>query len=343
MNTIYPKVTVVTVIFGDRWNFLSQVVTAVMKDSYVTKMIIVDNGSENKEEIKKGVKEYGDRVTILRQEKNLGSAGGFAVGLEHARGIDCDFVLILDDDSVPEEGAIASFMEVLKFFPEQKIVLSGSRFNVLNNKEYFYKPSILDDGARGTFFEVFSFRKISHFLKLFFWKNKKKKERGPFIPIIPTEGFIYGGTFIPIDAVREAPLPDKSLFLYGDDIEYSWNVKKLGYSTYLCSVPHLRDVDLTFGTNDSHIFGQFDPSTAPFRVYYRIRNMVRLSIKHSKQLSLVLFLNIFFWMLGLFVLGLFKFGPTTTYLKRVKLIIVAVYAGYCPKSKLAIDTENSFF
>ena len=30
-------------------------------------------------------------------------------------------------------------------------------------------------------------------------------------------------------AVREAPLPDASLILYGDDIEYSWGIKKLGY------------------------------------------------------------------------------------------------------------------
>lgn len=343
MNIDNPKVTVVTVIFGNRWKFLSQVVTVTMKDPHVIKMIIVDNGSENKEEIEKGVKKYGEKIVVLRQEKNLGSAGGFAIGLDYSRGVDCDFVFILDDDSVPEEGSITSFTEILKLFPNQKVVLSGSRFNVLKNKEYFYKPSILDDSARGTFFEVFSFRKFNNFLKLFLWKKKKKEKRGPFIPIIPTEGFVYGGTFLPIEAVREASLPDKSLFLYGDDVEYSWNVKKLGYNTYLCSTPRLCDVDLTFGANNSHIFGQFDSSTAPFRVYYRIRNMVRLSIKHSKQSSLFLFLNIFFWMFGLFILGLFKFGPTAIYFKRVKLMIIAVWAGYFPKSKLATDKENSFF
>ncbi|MFH1188275.1 MAG: glycosyltransferase [bacterium] len=343
MSSIYPKVTVVTIMFGDRWKFLSQVVTAVMRDLYVTKMVIVDNGSSNKEDIENGTKEYGDKVTVLRQEKNLGSAGGFSIALDYARGTDCDFVFILDDDSVPEDGAIASFMEIMKLFPDQKVVLSGSRFNVLNNKEYFYQPSILNESVRGTFFEVLSLKKFVHFLKLLLGKYKKPKKRGPFIPIIPTEGFIYGGTFIPIEAVRKAPLPDKSLFLYGDDIEYSWNIKQLGYSTYLCSVPRICDVDLTFGANDSHIFGQFDPSTKPFRVYYRIRNMVRLSIKHSKQLPPVLFFNIFFWILGLLILGLFKFGPTPTYFKRAKLIVLAMYAGYYQKSKITKKLEESFF
>lgn len=341
MNTQYPRVTAVTIIFGDRWKFLTQVVTAVMKDPHITKLIIVDNGSENKEEIENGTKEYGERVHVIREEKNRGSAGGFSIALEAARHTDCDFVFILDDDSVPEDGAVTSFMEILRLFPDQKVVLSGSRFNVLENKEYFYKRSIEDDKPHGTFFEVFSIRKLIHFFKLFFWKNKKQAKRGPFIPVIPTEGFIYGGTFLPIDAVRKADLPDKTLFLYGDDVEYSWNVKRLGYDTYLCTIPRLYDVDMTFA-GSSHIFGQFDPKTAPFRVYYRMRNMVRLSRKHTKQGGVELFLNISFWTLGLLILGLYKYGPTGNYFSRMVLILKAVYAGYYPHSRVAKHIETSF-
>ncbi len=343
MNTLYPRVTAVTIIFGDRWKFLTQVVTATMKDPHITKLIIVDNGSKNSEEIVNGTKEYGDRVEIIREEKNLGSAGGFHVALARAKDTDCDFVLMLDDDSVPEDGAVTSFMEIMRLFPDQKVVLSGSRFNVLENKEYFYKQSIADDTPHFTFFEVFSFKKLKHFFKLFSWKQKRQIKRGPFIPIIPTEGFVYGGAFIPIDAVRKAELPDKSLFLYGDDIEYSWNIKKLGYSTYLCTIPRLYDVDLSMGSNSSHIFGQFDSQTAPFRVYYRIRNMVRLSRKHSKQGEVELFLNIFFWMLGLYILGLYEYGPTINYFSRIKLMTQAVYAGYNPQSKMGKKIEGTFF
>lgn len=339
----YPRVTAVTIIFGDRWKFLTQVVTAVMKDPHITTLIIVDNGSQNKDEIINGTKEYGERVKVIREEKNLGSAGGFAIGLEAARGTDCDFVFVLDDDSVPEDGTITSFMEIMRLFPDQKVVLSGSRFNVLENKEHFYRPSVHDDIPGYTFFEVFGWAKVKNFLKLFFWKQKRVHKRGPFIPIIPTQGFVYGGAFIPIDAVRKAALPDKTLFLYGDDVEYSWNIKKLGYSTYLCSIPRLYDVDLTFGTNSSHIYGQFDPQTKPFRVYYRIRNMVRLSRKHSKQGKVVLLVNIFLWMLGLFILGFYEYGPTVNYFKRVVLMCKAVWAGYFPSSQIGKKLEESFF
>ena len=342
VTVTYPKITVVTIMYGDRWSLLSQVVTAVMRDAHVEKLVIVDNGSAIPGQIQEGVKGYGDRVIVLETGRNLGSAGGFARGIEYAQGTECDFVLLLDDDSVPEDDFANKFMDTLKLFPDQKVVLSANRHSVLDNREHFYKPSLLSDEPRGTFFEVFSFKKMVHFLALLLIHKKTEPRRGPFIPIIPTEGFIYGGAFIPIEAVRKAPLPDASLFLYGDDIEYSWNVKSLGYSSYLCIVPRLYDIDLTFGINGSHIFGQFDKQTAPFKVYYRLRNMVRLSRKHSHQGKLNLFLNIFIWVLGLFILGFVKNGPTRLYFERITLMAKAVYSGYFPQSELAIETEKSF-
>ena len=69
------KVTAVTIMYGDRWKFLSQVLEAVMRDPYISTFVIVDNGSKNETEIKEGVKQYSERVVVLRQEKNLGSGG----------------------------------------------------------------------------------------------------------------------------------------------------------------------------------------------------------------------------------------------------------------------------
>lgn len=335
---IYPKVTAVTIMYGDRWRFLSQVVVAAMRDPHITKLTIVDNGSKNKEEIENGVKEYGDRVTILRQEKNLGSAGGFAKGIEYAKNTDCDFVFLLDDDSVPEDDSIEKFMEALKYFPDGKVVLSGNRVNVPGNQEFFYRPSLKNIAPRGTFFEVFNSDKIAHFFRLLRGLYKKGVGRGPFIPIAPTEAFVYGAAFIPIEAVRKAPLPDASLFLYGDDVEYSWGIKKLGYSSYICASPKIYDVDLTFGEG-SHIFGLFEPQTLSFKVYYRIRNMVRISVRNTKQTKLSLFLNIFVWITGLLFLGGFKYGATRIYWKRAKLVLQAVYGGYVLNAQIPKEAQ----
>jgi GT2 family glycosyltransferase len=341
MNTeqkLQVKVTAVTIMYGDRWRFLSQVLEAVMRDPYITTFVIVDNGSKNELEIKEGVKQYGDRVVVLRQEKNLGSAGGFAKGLEYARTTDSDFVFILDDDSVPEDGTVEKFMEMRKLFPTPNVVLCSNRVTVPGNKEKFYQLSLKKPSATGTFFEVFSVAKIANFVHILSNKKASDNMPSPFIPIIPVTAFVYGGSFIPMQAVKETPLPDASLFLYGDDIEYAWAVKKAGYDAYLCASPLMYDVDLTFGEG-SHIFGLFEAKTLPFKVFYRVRNMVRISRKHSSQSAPVLFINMFVWILGLYVLGFLRFGPTTTYFSRAKLIMQAVIAGFSHSSTIPKEAQ----
>ena len=177
------KVTAVTIMYGDRWKFLSQVVEAVMRDPYITTFVIVDNGSKNKLEIEEGVKVYGNRVVVLRQEKNLGSAGGFAKGLEYARTTDSDFVFLLDDDSVPEDNTIEQLLYLRKLFKNEKVVLSASRPSVPGNIDYFYKPSLETTLARRTFFEVFSFSKFENFIRLLIKPKINTVNSRPFIPI----------------------------------------------------------------------------------------------------------------------------------------------------------------
>ena len=178
------KVTAVTIMYGDRWKFLFQVLESVMRDPYITTFVIVDNGSKNEMEIKEGVEKYGERVVVLRQEKNLGSAGGFAKGLEYARTTDSDFVFILDDDSVPEDGTVEKFMELRKLFPTPKIVLCSNRVTVPGNKEKFYQLSFKKPSATGTFFEVFSIAKIVNFLNLLNKKKASDIKSSPFVPVI---------------------------------------------------------------------------------------------------------------------------------------------------------------
>jgi GT2 family glycosyltransferase len=319
------KVTVLTVTYGNRFAYLSQVIRRVMEDTSVTKLIIVDNGSHNKEAIHNEASKYGERVIILREEKNIGSAGGFAKGLLAACATECDYVLMLDDDNVPEKGFVDIFSQTLATFGGKKVVLCGNRFQLQGNEEVFYTPPPYKTTSTGTFFDVISFSKARRFFELF--KKDTQVVRGPLTPSIPNESFAYGGTLLPIEAVRKAELPDPSLVLYGDDIEYSWNVKKLGYESYVCISPKIADVDLTFGSS-SHIKGLFDPQTKSFKVYYRIRNMVRLSLKHSKQMKVVLVTNILVWVTGLCIIGIASQGIGKLFWKRAYLIMRAVIAGF---------------
>jgi GT2 family glycosyltransferase len=337
MKDAQIRVTAVVIMHGNRWKFLSQMITAVLKDEHITKLVIVDNGSQNKQEIIEGTKQYGDRVTILRVDKNRGSAGGFALGIEAARKTDCDFVYLSDDDMVTGPNFVSDFLTIKHLFPEQKVVICGNRADMPGNKNIFYSRSLNQLQSKQTFFEVFGISRIINFFSIMIGTSNTS-EGGVFVPVVPTKGFVYGGAFIPIDAVRRAPLPDASLFLYCDDVEYSWGIEALGYTTYVASSVAIHDLESTFG-EDNHIVGLYREDLADFKVYYRIRNMVKVSRRHTTQSKLRLVSSVIIWVLGLLVVGLSRAGFSRHYVRRSKLIIEAVRAGYDEKRTVPSEID----
>lgn len=323
------NVVVVTVTYGNRFTYLLQVIESVVLDPLVSKVIVVDNGSYNEKEIQDQKHKYGTKLHIIRLSKNAGSAVGFARGLEYARTTEATHVLLLDDDNVPEKGAIKNFSDTLDQCENKNVVLNGSRSNLVGSDTNFLVG--INKKPLFTFFDIFSRYKINYFLKKFFIKRKLHVDHNK--KIRTTDSFAYGGALIPILAVRSVPLPDESLVLYGDDIEYSWNIKKLGYEIYQCESPYIHDVDLTFG-QESHIMGLFDAKTKPFKVFYRIRNMVYLSLKHSLQSRVELYLSMICWFIGLGLVVVIKKGLNKNYFKRVYLIAQAVYAGFYPQKPI---------
>jgi GT2 family glycosyltransferase len=339
MNSDSRSVAVLTVTYGNRWNFLRQVIDMVMKDKHVIQLVIVDNGSSNQHEIQEGVQEYGARVHIIRNEKNIGSAGGFAKGVEYMRSVECEYVLMLDDDNLPEEGAIGKYLEQIKNFQHRKVVLVGNRVNIPGNEDVFYSNEEPQTVPKGTFFEALSLKKLLHFFALFIGRElHKKRPRLAPQAHVANESFVYGGAFIPIDAIRQAPLPDKGLVLYGDDIEYSWGIKRLGYESYVCHSPKIYDLDMSFG-EASQAVGVMAPDTRDFRTYYRIRNMILISRRNTPQLKLALFLNVGIWITGLLTLGAIRYGFTKSYFRKAALIFSASWAGYFPHTRVPVRAQ----
>lgn len=320
-----PKCRVIaaTITHGQRWQFLEQVVSAVMNDEQVVKLIIIDNGSKDRELIRSGVAKYGERVRIVTHEKNEGSAGGFAAAIKAAREEEGDHVLLLDDDSVPEENFVDKYLAAKSVVRNSQAIIAGARSNVGTTKTFF-NPKVIYPPSwyRKTFFEVFSGRKI--------WRRVREFCLGDFgeafVPIIPVKAFVYGGAFIPMEVVKKAPLPDTKLFLYGDDIDYAWGIEAMGCPIYASATPSLYDVDMTFA--GSHITGLFEENVPLWKVYYRLRNMVRLSVKHKDQSAPVLLLNVAAWFGALLVIGLIYTRGRSGYWKRARIIIAAAVDGF---------------
>lgn len=324
------RVVAVTVVFGPRWSLLRQVAESCLKDPQVTTFVIVDNGCQDPVLMDEFADKYSGRVVVLRQEKNIGHPGAVNKGIVYARELDCDFIFILDDDSVPEEGAVDHFMNNLQFFQNQKVILVGNRVDVPGNKDIFTARPLQDQKPRGTLFEVFSIRKFINACKLVL--GIQPRTDNPYLPIVPTEAFVTGGTFLPVEVARAVEPPDASMFLYGADLDYAWRIRKLGYQSYACARPIIRDIDITFPTYGYHIFGLFDPKTPAYKVYDRMMNAVKISKRHTDQSLPILALNVIVWYIGLCIIGLIKWGPNRTYLGRAWLVAQALYTGFVPST-----------
>lgn len=324
------SVTVVSVVYGDRWHLLKQVADAVLQDEKVTKFVIVDNGCVDSKAMDQYASDHSNRIVILRQEKNIGYSGAISKGLEYAQSTECNYVFVLDDDSVPELNAVDHFLDTLKLFPDNKVVLAGNRIYMPGNALVFHRKPIASTKPKGTLFDVFNLKSLGNLVRIVLHRSRPANH--PFIPIVPLEAFVTGGSFIPIEAVRKASLPDSELFIYGEDLEYSWRILRMGYTCYAVSRPIIRDIDLTFQPREgSHISGLFDVNTPDFKVYFRMRNAVIISRRNTTQWKIILILNVIIWFIGLSLIGLLKIGPTPIYFRRIGLIARALLTGFFPK------------
>ena len=97
------------VVTYDRPRELQQVITALLGQTRVPDHIIVfDNGGSVR--ARSILQEHADFLEIVHSENNLGGAGGFARGLALGLERRSDWVWLLDDDAIPEPGALAHLL-----------------------------------------------------------------------------------------------------------------------------------------------------------------------------------------------------------------------------------------
>ena len=210
------KVTVVTVVYGGRWNLLEKVADACLVDERVTNFVIVDNGCHDADKMEAYAGKYSPRITILKQGENIGYSGAINKGITFAQKTEVDYVFVLDDDSVPEVGAIDYFLNNLQLFPNKKTILVGNRIDVPGNENFFRTKNVYQRNNSKTLYEVFSLKKIYNFFCVLIGINTSNKIYS-YIPVIPVDAFVTGGTFLPIEAVRAVEPPDASFFIYAED------------------------------------------------------------------------------------------------------------------------------
>lgn len=275
MAKIAYNICVVTVTYGDRWQFLEQVIKAVLTLENVTNLIVIDNASVYN--VGDKCSEMGDaRIKVIPQQENIGSAGGYKIGLEYFKNnTQADFVWLLDDDNLPNKGALEKLTDEWYSISgeEDKKALFSLRtdrkqhINIARGVDptrYYLIPN----GFMG--FNLFRIP-LNQFLKIRdkFIQSKpfKRKAIMPYVP--------YGGLFFHKSMIGNIGYPNERFFLYADDSEYTYRITEGGGTIWLIPASQITDIDRSVGTKYKHRFWRsIFLDLWSFRAYYQVRNSV---------------------------------------------------------------------
>lgn len=220
---------------------------------------IVDNHSTD------GTAEYLDEVAgpgpvsqkqefqIFHLPENMGGAGGFSYGLEHAS--PCDWVLIIDDDAMIGEHYIERIQEQIEK-------------NRQKGKKYLaYSGTVMNHGE----VEKLHRRRIrNNWFMLYEQVPEKDYHQETFTYDVST----FCGLVLKYSLIKKIGLPKTEYFIWFDDTEYSLRVRR--YSRMV----NVNGAVLNHKTEQTK-----DAPPISWKSYYGFRNAIDIGKKYAVESS----------------------------------------------------------
>lgn len=249
------NVILVTVTYNSS-HLLKRLIKAAHEQTYkLDKMIIVDNASSgvHYSQIKALSNQYYE-IDIVELNQNLGGAGGFQKGIEYAvcNYPNCNWLWLIDDDAYPDADCLEKLM----------------RFHELENVGCLC-PVIY--GIDLQKFQLYHHKMVSKFL------NKDVNIAYAYddlAPVSKMDATAFVGPLIKVDVIKKIGFPDGSLFIYGDDLEYTYRISRK-YNVYLIKEARINHRDTV----------QTDSVIRPSQIwksYYFYRNRFFFIKKYQK-------------------------------------------------------------
>lgn len=124
---------------------------AASVESQAAEIVIVDNGSGPQTlALLEDIKRRFQKVTLLRNNENLGIAAALNRGVKYAMERGCEWVLTLDDDSEPEPDMVQKMLDAYYSFEPQersKIAIIAPNYTILKGLVYGQGPSSIIPAA----------------------------------------------------------------------------------------------------------------------------------------------------------------------------------------------------
>ena len=198
---------VAAVVTYNRKELLVEALAAALAQTHpVARLVVVDNAStDGTPELleERGLLARPD-VELVRLPENAGGAGGFAKAVEVARALDCDWIWLFDDDAEPPADSLERLLAAPPARDPSTVALCS---------KVVYAAGGIDANQRG------------HFHRRLRPLPEAEYRPGHF----PALGFLsFVGSLVRADVARRLDPPRADFFVWGDDVEYSFRLRRHG-------------------------------------------------------------------------------------------------------------------
>jgi rhamnosyltransferase len=242
-----PYVVAVVVTYYPDFILLRQQLTSLVPQ--VTAVVIVDNGSSD-DLVEWNAQEEFAATDVIALGENAGIATAHNTGIRWARNRQADFVLLMDQDSIPAPDMVKQLLAVAAAYPS--LAAAGPRY--WDERQ----------AARGS--------KLTAFIRL----EGLQLKRCPCDAedaVIPVSYLVSSGCLIPMAVLDKVGDMRDEFFIDYVDFEWGLRAAQQGLQSYGVCAAHLQH-----RLGDSHIkfFKKHVPLHSSVRHYYLLRNAVIL-------------------------------------------------------------------
>lgn len=241
------RVTAIVVTYNPDLDVLRRLLKAL--ESQLDSIVIVDNASSQQDKIAT----LADGITCYLLPSNLGLGKAHNLGIEFAKSRASTHVLLLDQDSLPDQGMLREMSVIVKQLERDQVRYSGlgCRYRLQCDST-----------------------QASDFVRVSWFRFSRVKCQAQ--PYVKADFLISSGTLIPIQAIENVGLMDESLFIDHVDTEWFMRANSLGYGAYGCCHAFMEHALGETTTRIWFLRHRLVPYHRPFRYYYIFRNSLLL-------------------------------------------------------------------
>lgn len=244
-DNITDRVAGIIVTFNPDIEQLNKLIDAVTLQ--VQHLLIVDNGSRI--DLASLFAERTD-VELIALSENLGIAKAQNIGIERAETIGTDYVLLLDQDSIPAFNMVAILVAAASTKRKKGIKLAcvGPRYDDPRQKNPV------------PFIQIKGYRIM-----------RQTCERDDCV--VAVDYLIASGCLIPLNTIKNIGAMKEELFIDYVDIEWGLRAQEQGFQSFgVCGA----SMQHQLGDKPVYFRGRHIPVHSPLRHYYHFRNAVWL-------------------------------------------------------------------